>query len=160
MVIVVDFKATEAYSSVDWPKQNTAWITCRRSRRKILQCELSLAVPLHVNKGNQHDDGNSIYWRILNTVTSKYEELPKSILSRGRGDNWRASDWMIGFIDTLCLCYYVSQTTIRHILSSFLNHLRLPPQETPSIIPQLFFSINSSSSNSSTQSAPPLNGLD
>jgi hypothetical protein len=150
--VIVYFHSTEAYSSLDWPKQNTAWVRCQWSRRKILQCELSLTVSLQVNKGNQHDHGKIFTGKLLIQSlrnVRKYRRVYCHVVGV----------WMSGFIDTLYTRYYLSQTTTWHTMSSFLNHLRLPPQETPSIIPQLSFLNNSSSINSSTQSTPPLNGL-
>jgi hypothetical protein len=58
-VIVVDFHAKEAYSRLT----RAGYSMSRGSvleKENILQCELSLAVPLYVNKGNQHDNGKNI----------------------------------------------------------------------------------------------------
>jgi hypothetical protein len=49
---------------------------------------------------------------------------------------WRVLDWWPDLLHIYTTCYYTSQTTIWHTMSSLLNHLRLPSQETPSIFIQ------------------------
>jgi hypothetical protein len=46
----------------------------------------------------------------------------------------RILDWWPDLLHTYTTCSYTSQTTIWHTVSSLLHHLRLPPQENPSII--------------------------
>jgi hypothetical protein len=55
-VIVTDFQATEAHSSLDLTKQNIASVDCLRSEKGMLLCELALVISVHVNKENRHDD--------------------------------------------------------------------------------------------------------
>jgi hypothetical protein len=37
--------------------------------------------------------------------------------------------------ESIATCYYASQTTVWHTMSSLLHHLRLPPPETRSVLP-------------------------
>jgi hypothetical protein len=43
-------------------------------------------------------------------------------------------NWRPGLLHTYTTCYYTLQTTTWHAMSSLLHHLRLPSQETPSVL--------------------------
>jgi hypothetical protein len=45
-----------------------------------------------------------------------------------------ALNWWPDLLHIYTTCYYISQTTIWHTVSSLRHHIRLPPQETPSIL--------------------------
>jgi hypothetical protein len=52
-VIATEFQATEAYSSLNLPKQNIASVDW-----KMLLYELTLVISVHVKKQNRHNDEN------------------------------------------------------------------------------------------------------
>jgi hypothetical protein len=95
--------------------------------------ELSL-LPAYVRKGRKCLPlwTNSMYW----LQWSRWNEdivtyLGVCVTYR------RVLDWWPDLLHTYTTCYYTSQTTIWHTMSSLLHHLRLPIPEIPSIIPQL-----------------------
>jgi hypothetical protein len=48
----------------------------------------------------------------------------------------RVLEWWPDLLRTYATCYYSSQTIMWHTMSSLLHHLRLPFQETPSVLIQ------------------------
>jgi hypothetical protein len=57
-VIVIEFHATEAHSSLDLTKAKYGFSRLSKAKKKMLSCELALVILVHVKKINRHDDEN------------------------------------------------------------------------------------------------------
>jgi hypothetical protein len=86
-VIVTEFQATEAYSSLQLTKAKHS--TGLRWKKEMLLCELAQVISVHVERENRYDDENviNIHIRILNTVWSQFKGTSKCVLPGKRDDS-------------------------------------------------------------------------